>query len=96
MNPLWGLAATWALVTAALIVLYAYRSRLESKETDWIPLTEDAREDQAVHEQEVIEKKVHKFDRPIQALGALSLLLLLTMVAFWVYQGLTTRPPLPQ
>jgi hypothetical protein len=95
MNPLWGLIATWVLVTVLLVVLYLVRSRLESKETDWIPLTEDAKEDKAIAEQQTIETKVHKFDRPIQALGALSVVLLLSILTFWVYKGLSTPPPMP-
>ena len=96
MNPLIGLVGVWGLLTGALIVLVFYRSRLESKETDWIPMTEDAREDQAIQEQQTLEKKVHKFDLPIQALGTLSVLLLLTIVVMWVYQGLTVPRVLPQ
>jgi len=95
MNPLLGLIATWGLVTGTLIVLFLYRSRLEDKETDWIPMTEDSQEEKAIAEQQTIEKKVHKFDRPIQALGALSVVLLLTILAFWVYNGLSTPPPMP-
>ena len=95
MNPLLGLIATWGLVTGTLIVLFLYRSRLEDKETDWIPMTDHSREEKAIAEQQTIEKKVHKFDRPIQALGALSVVLLLTILAFWVYNGLSTPPPMP-
>ena len=95
MNPLLGLIGTWALVTGTLIVLFLYRSHLEDRETDWIPMTEDSREEKAIAEQQTIERKVHKFDRPIQALGALSVVLLLTILTFWVYNGLTTRPPMP-
>ena len=93
MNLLTGLIAAWGLVTGALIVLYICRSRLESKETDWIPLTDDAREDQAIKEQTVIGKKAHKFDRPIHALGLLSAVLLLVIVGYFVYSGITTQPP---
>lgn len=95
MNPLLGLIATWVVVTGTMIVLFLFRSRLEGKETDWIPMTEDSREEKAIAEQQTIERKVHKFDRPIQALGALSVVLLLTIVTFWVYKGLTTPPPMP-
>jgi hypothetical protein len=95
MNPFVGLIAAWGLVTGALVVLYICRSRLESKETDWIPLTDDAREEQAIHEQELIEKKAHRLDRPIQALGTLSVVLLLTLVGLWFYKGITTPPPAP-
>ncbi len=96
MNPLLALIAAWVLVTVLLIVLYIVRSRLESKETDWIPLTEDTKEDTAIAEQQTIEKKVHKYDTPIRALGALSVVLLLTILTFWVYKGLSTPPPMPQ
>ena len=95
MNPLLGLIATWVLVTGTLIVLFLYRSRLEDKETDWIPMTEDSREEKAIAEQKTIERRVHKFDRPIQALGALSVLLILTIITYWVYNGLSTPPPMP-
>ena len=95
MNPLLVLIATWVLVTGTLIVLFLYRSRLEDKETDWIPMTEDSREEKAIEEQKTIERQVHKFDRPIQALGALSVVLLLTIITYWVYRGLSTPPPMP-
>lgn len=96
MNLLIGLSAIWGFITGALIVLFLYRSRLESKETDWIAMTEDAREEKAIEVQRTLEKKVHKFDQPIQALGAVSVILLLTIVVLWVYTGLTTPPAMPQ
>ena len=96
MNLFMGLIGAWGLITGALVVLYICRSRLESKETDWIPLTDDAREDKAIHEQEVIEKKAHKFDLPIRVLGILSVVLLLSIVGYFFYHGLTEQPPPPQ
>lgn len=95
MNPLMVLITTWMLVTVLLIILYLYRSRLESKETDWIPMTEDSREEKAIREQQTLERKVHRFDRPIQALGAISVVLLLTTLTYWAYMGLSTPPPMP-
>ncbi len=96
MNPFMGLIGAWGLITGALIVLYVCRSRLESKETDWISLTDDAREDNAIQEQKVIEKKAHKFDWPIRVLGVLSVVLLLSIVGYFLYHGLTEQPPPPQ
>jgi hypothetical protein len=96
MNPFVGLIAGWGLVTGALLVLYICRSRLENKETDWIPLTDDAREDEAIQEQKVIEKKAHKFDRPIRVLGVLSVVLLVAIVGYFLYHGITTPPPPPE
>ena len=96
MSPFTGLIGVWGLITGALIVLYVCRSRLESKETDWIPLTDDAREGKAIQEQQVIEKKAHKFDLPIRVLGVLSVVLLLSIVGYFLYHGVTTQPPPPQ
>ena len=93
MNLLMGLIAAWGLVTGAMIVMYICRSRLEKKESDWIPLTDDAREDRAIKEQTVIEKQAHKFDRPIHALGLLSVVLLLVIVGYFLYNGITSQPP---
>ena len=93
MNLLTGLIAAWGLVTGALIVLYICRSRLESKEADWIPLTDDARGDQAIKEQTVVDQKAHKFDWPIWALGLLSAVLLLVIIGYFFYSGITTQPP---
>ena len=78
-----------------MIVHQIFYSRLESKETDWIPLTEDTREEKAIQQQQTIESRVHKFDMPIHALGALSIVLLLTIIGYWAYTGLSTPPPMP-
>ena len=88
-----GLIAAWGLVTGAMFVLYICRSRLEKKEADWIPLTDDAREDQAIKEQTVIDKQAHRLDRPIHALGLLSVVLLLVIVGYFVYSGIISQPP---
>ena len=96
MSPLTGLVAAWCLVTGALVVLYIWRSRLESKAADWISLTDDAREDQAIREQTVVERKAHKFDRPIWTLGVLSAVLLVAIIGYFFYSGITTSPPQPE
>jgi hypothetical protein len=94
MDPfLVGLIAAWGLVTGALVVLIICRARLESKETDWIPLTEDAREERAIHEQAAIAKKAHKLDWPIRVLGTLSLILLFAAIGYWIYAGLSSPTP---
>jgi hypothetical protein len=96
MRTLIGVAVAWVLVTIPFIVLLIYRSRLEGQESDWIDLTDDAREDQAIQKQSAIEKKVHKYDTPIRALGVLSVVLLLAIVGLWLYSGITTPPPPPE
>ena len=95
MNPYMGLFFAWGLVTIALVGLLVYRSRLTSQESDWIPLTDDDREDRAIRAQTVIEMKAQKLVWPIRALGALSVVLLLVILGFWVYNGITTPPPAP-
>jgi hypothetical protein len=87
-----GLITAWGLVTIALVVLLLYRSRLESKEADWIPLTDDAREERAIQAQTVVEMRAGKLLWPIRALGALSIVLLLVMIGYWFYLGITTSP----
>ncbi|MBZ5516919.1 MAG: hypothetical protein LAN62_19135 [Acidobacteriia bacterium] len=87
-----GLITAWGLVTIALVFLLLYRSRLESKEADWIPLTDDAREERAIHAQTIVEMRAGKLRWPIRALGALSIVLLLVMIGYWFYLGITTSP----
>ena len=95
MAPYIVLVSIWGVVTIALFALVIYRSRLESRETDWIPLTEDDKEDRAIKAQTVIEMKTRRLTLPIQALGTLSVVLLLVIIGFWMYKGITTPPPLP-
>lgn len=95
MNPYTGLFSFWGLVTLSLIVLLIYKSRLTRQESDWIPLTNDEREDRAIKTQSVIEMKARKLEWPIRALSGLSVLLLLVILAYWVYVGVTTQPPAP-
>jgi len=95
MNPFVVLIAAWGLVTIALVVLVIYRSRLESHEADWIPLTDDDREDRAIKEQTIVEMKTGKLTWPIRALGTLSVVLLLVMFGLWLYKGIMTPPPAP-
>ena len=95
MAPYIVLVSIWGVVTITLFALVIYRSRLESRETDWIPLTEDEKEDRAIKAQTVIEMKTRKLVLPIQALGTLSVVLLLVIIGFWMYKGITTPPPLP-
>jgi hypothetical protein len=93
MNPFVVLLSVWGVVTIALVVLLVYRVRLESQEADWIPLTEDTREERAIKAQTVIEMKARKLTWPICVLGILCVLLLLAMFGVWLYRGLVPPPP---
>ena len=96
MNPFytWFLSV-WGLVTLTFVVLLIYRSRLTRQETDWIPLTDDAREDKAIKNQSMIEMKTSKLVWPIRALGGLSVLLMVVILAYWIYFGIMGPLPPP-
>jgi hypothetical protein len=40
-----------------------------------------------------MEKKGHKLDLPIRVLGILWVIMLVGIVGFWFYHGITTPPP---
>jgi len=94
MNPYVGLFSLWGLVTLILAVLVVYRSRLTRQESDWISMTEDAREERAIQKQTAIEKKAEKLTWPIRALGLISGFLLMVILVYWLYQGIS-KPPAP-
>ena len=96
MVPIIALSSTWAVITIAFVVLLLYRRSLTKQESDWIPLTDDAKEDSAIQAQTIIEKKTKKLTIPIRTLGTLSLLMLLVIVGFWLFHSLFTPPPMPQ
>ncbi len=96
MSPYMWLGIAWVLVTISFIILLICRSRLESKESDWIDLTGDEREERAIQQQKALEKEVHKFDKPIWALAILSIVLLLAIAGFWLYSGIMHPPPPPE
>ena len=94
MDTMVVLFAVWGLVTILFFGLVFYRSRITKKETDWIPLSDDAREEKAIEAQKVIQMKTHKLDLPVRALGAVWVIMLLVMVVFWFYHGIMTPPPI--
>jgi uncharacterized ion transporter superfamily protein YfcC len=96
MDTLVVLFVAWGIVTILFLGLVFYRSRLTKNETDWIPLSDDAKEEQAIQAQKVTEMKGHKLDLPIRTLGAISVIMLLVVIGFWFYHGITTPPPIPK
>ena len=94
MDTMVLLVTIWAVITVLFLVLVFVRSRMTKKETDWIPLSDDAKEDQAIETQNVIEMKTHKFAIPIRALGVLWVVMAVVIVGFWFYHGITTPPPI--
>ena len=96
MNTLIILGVVWGVITIIFVALLLYRRSLTNKESDWIPLTDDAKEDSAIQAQTIIEMKTRKLTVPIRALGTLSLIMLLVIVGFWLFQSIFTPPPMPQ
>ena len=96
MNTLTVLGLVWGVITVAFVVLLLYRRNLTKNESDWIPLTDDAKEDSAIKAQTIIEMKTRKLTVPIRALGTLSIVILLVIVGFWLYLSIFTPPPMPQ
>jgi hypothetical protein len=95
MNPTVALLILWGIVTLALALLLFYRFRLTRGESDWIPLTDDVREERAIQSQTLIEMKAQKLVWPIRALGTLSVILLVVLLGYWAYHGIGTPPPMP-
>jgi amino acid transporter len=94
MSTMHVLIAVWALVTILFLILVFYRSRITKTETDWIPLSGDAKEEKAIEAQKVSEMKGRKLDRPIRFLGWLWVIMIFVVVGFWLYHGITTPPPM--
>lgn len=96
MTTLITLGSAWGVITLTFAFLLLYRRSLTKQESDWIPLTDDAREDKAIQAQTIIEMKTKRLTVPIRALGTLSIVLLLVIVGFWMFHSLFTPPPMPQ
>jgi len=96
MITLIALSSVWGVITIAFVVLLLYRRSLIKQESDWIPLTDDAKEDTAIQAQTIIEMKTRKLTVPIRTLGTLSLIMLLVIVGFWLFHSIFTPPPMPQ
>ena len=96
MDTLSALGLAWGVVTVVFVILLLYRRSLTKNEADWIPLTDDAKEDKAIQAQTIIEMKTRKLTFPIRALGTLSLIVLLVIVGVWLFQSIFTPPAMPQ
>jgi len=96
MVPLIAMSSVWAVITITFFALVLYRRSLTKQESDWIPLTDDAKEDSAIQAQTIIEMKTRKLTVPIRTLGTLSVLMMLVIVGFWLFHSLSTPPPMPQ
>jgi len=92
MSTLGIMITVWAVITVAFIILLLYRGKLTRQEADWIPLTEDAKEERAIQAQTMVEMKTKKLTIPIRTLGTLSVLMLLVIFGVWLYQSIYGQP----
>ncbi len=95
MTTLILMGSAWGMSTLFFAGLVVYRRTLTSHETDWIALTDDAKEEAAIKAQTILEARTRKLTFPIRALGTLSLVLLVVIAGFWLYHGVFTPPPMP-
>ena len=96
MNTLITVGSVWGVITVTFAILLIYRRSLTKQETDWIPLTNDAKGDSAIKAQTIIEMKTRKLTVPIRALGTLSLVMLMIIVGLWIFHTLSTPPAMYQ
>ena len=85
-NSLIYLLLSWALITAVLVTLVAYRTILARKEDDSLFLNK-AEKRLVVGEQDVLIGKINRLRRPIVTLAALSCGLLLATAGLWLWTG---------
>ena len=81
-----GLLIVWAVVTGITVVLAIYRSTLGAHEEDQLFLTNA--DSMLEREQEEVLKKERKLAPYLYVLGTVSVVLLLSVVGVWLYQGL--------
>ena len=80
------LFSAWGVITAVLTILLIYRAVLSSREDDQIFI--DAAEYHHYAEQQELIARMTRLRKPIIALTAISAILFLSGVSFWIYQGL--------
>jgi len=85
MNSVLYLFVAWAVITAALIVMMLYRRALSAREDDQIFLAPS--EQHIAAEQRVIFQRITKTTIPIATLAILSVVLFLTTLGVWLYEG---------
>ena len=84
MSPIMMLAAVWAVITVALIIVLIYRSTLSMHEDDQLFLDDSTSNLRAEHEQLMM--KMKKVTPLVRILGAASGLLILVIAGMALWQ----------
>lgn len=87
MIPLTSLFASWVVVTLLLIVLLIVRRRMVSREQDWISFNAPVT---VIANQQRIEHYLRYLNAAVHCIEAADVVLLLTLAAVWIQQGLNT------
>jgi cytochrome c biogenesis protein ResB len=80
------LMGVWGAVALCLIGLLVYRGVIGRNEE--IELMVDQAEHRFVEEQQAISSRLERLDAPIRYLSIAAGVLLLVIIALWIYQGL--------
>jgi hypothetical protein len=89
-GPLAYLLVLWGLITVVLVVLLIYRATLASREDDQLYLNK-AEVSMMGGPQALLISKMNRLSKPIIALAALSVVLLLASASLWVWIGFNTN-----
>jgi hypothetical protein len=84
-GALLGVLVLWGAVTAVLVGLLAYRGTLEIREDDQIFL--DRAGDSMANEQRELVARIDKLSKPIKLFMILSIVLLLTALGVFLFEG---------
>ena len=84
-GALLGVLVLWGAVTAVLIGLLAYRGTLEIREDDQIFLGRAG--DSMANEQRELVARIDKLSKPIKLFMILSIVLLLTALGVFLFEG---------
>lgn len=84
-TTLMALLTIWGVITAILVFLLIYRSALSTHEEDQIFL--DSAGESMASEQRALVAKIEKLSKPITALLAVSVTLLVASGGVWVWQA---------
>jgi hypothetical protein len=87
-GALLGVLVLWGAVTAVLVGLLAYRGTLEIHEDDQIFLGRAG--DSMANEQREIVARIERLSKPIKILMILSIVLLLTALGVFLFEGFKT------
>ena len=83
LSPMIMLLILWGAITLVLVVLLIYRSTLVMHEDDQLFLSEG--ENQLALEQQQLQRRMDKLQPFVRACGALSVLLLVVLAGFGLY-----------